>query len=81
MGITKIEGLEKAWMFIEKIRLDFNQITTIEGLSRCTKLVKLNLSYNHLTKIDNEILEFPCLKSLQLHGNFIADIEEVRKLS
>ena len=40
----------------------------------------LNLSYNHLTKIDDEILNFPQLKSLNLHHNFIFDLEEVRKL-
>lgn len=44
------------------------------------KLQWLNLSYNYLTKIDAELLNFPALKTLQLHGNFIADLEEVRKL-
>lgn len=38
------------------------------------------MSYNYLVKIEPEILQFPFLKSLQLHGNFIADLEEVRKL-
>lgn len=45
------------------------------------RLQWLNLSYNYLIKIDSEILKFPQLKSLQLHGNFIADLEEVRKLN
>ena len=40
----------------------------------------LNLSYNYLTKIDIELLNFPMLKSLNLHGNYISDLEEVRKL-
>jgi Leucine-rich repeat (LRR) protein len=40
----------------------------------------LNLSYNFLQKIDFEILNFPQLKSLNLHGNYISDLEEVRKL-
>ena len=44
-------------------------------------LMWLNLSFNYLTKVDNEILEFPMLKSLQLHGNFIADLAQVEKLS
>ena len=34
-----------------------------------------------MTKIDPEILNFPLLKSLNLHGNYISEIEEVRKLS
>ena len=41
----------------------------------------LNLSYNYLVKIDEEILKFDQLKSLQLHGNYVKDIEEVRKLN
>lgn len=45
-----------------------------------SRLQWLNLSYNYLTKIDHEILKFPNLKTLQLHGNYIADLEEVRKL-
>ena len=40
----------------------------------------LNLSYNYLVKIDREILEFPFLKSLNLQGNHIQSLEEVRKL-
>ena len=50
-GITKIEGLDKAWIFIERIDLQNNQITTIEGLSRCTKLVVLDLRFNKIEKI------------------------------
>jgi len=46
-----------------------------------TQLLWLNLSFNYLVKIDEEILNFPNLKSLQLHGNYIADLEEVRKLN
>jgi len=45
------------------------------------RLQWLNLSYNYLIKIDAEILKFGQLKSLQLHGNYIADLEEVRKLN
>ena len=44
-------------------------------------LMWLNLSHNYLTKIDPEILKFPLLKCLLLHGNYIADLEEVRKLN
>ena len=49
--ITKIEGLDKAWMFIERIDLWDNQITTIEGLSRCKKLVVLDIRANQIEKI------------------------------
>ena len=44
-------------------------------------LTWLNLSYNYLVKIDEEILHFPNLKSLNLQGNYIKSLEEVRKLN
>ena len=40
----------------------------------------LNLSYNYLTKIEPEVEKFVNLKSLQMHGNYIADLDQVRKL-
>ena len=45
-----------------------------------SRLEWLDLSYNFQVKIEPEILEFPNLKTLYLHGNFIANLEEVRKL-
>ena len=45
------------------------------------RLQWINLSYNHLVKIDEEILKFQNLKTLQLHGNYVKDLEEVRKLN
>ena len=51
--ITKIEGLDNAWMFIESIFLTRNQIVTIEGLNRCKNLHTLILSGNQITKIDD----------------------------
>lgn len=44
------------------------------------RLQWINLSYNYLTTIDPDICQFKQLKSLQLHGNYIADLEQVRKL-
>lgn len=43
-------------------------------------LIWLNLSYNYLVKIEDEILNFPLLRTLNLNGNYISDLEEVRKL-
>jgi Leucine-rich repeat (LRR) protein len=41
----------------------------------------LDLSYNYLEKIEKEIPEmFPNLKTLYLHGNYISNLEEVKKL-
>jgi Leucine-rich repeat (LRR) protein len=75
---------------VDSLLLNSNQIRDIKGLASVltfvlphgdpTKLLWLNLSQNYLDKIDDEILKFPNLKSLQLHGCYISDIEEVRKL-
>jgi Leucine-rich repeat (LRR) protein len=40
----------------------------------------MNLSYNYLVTLDPEIKQFKNLKSLQLHGNYINDLEEIKKL-
>jgi Leucine-rich repeat (LRR) protein len=45
------------------------------------RLEWLDLSYNYLEKIEPEILKFPFLKTLYLHGNYISNLDEVRKLS
>ena len=49
--IEKIEGLEKASIFIEHIDLNFNQIVTIEGLNKCKNLAILELDDNKILKI------------------------------
>ena len=46
-----------------------------------SKLKFLDLSFNYLTTIDSEILNFMELKTLYLHGNYIYQLEEVKKLS
>ena len=76
---------------VDSLMLNNNEIREISGLastltfvlphSEPTRLLWLNLSYNYLTKIDSEILNFPLLKSLNLHGNYISEMEEVRKLN
>ena len=40
----------------------------------------IDLSYNQLQGIDAEILKFPHLKVLYMHGNEIKHLEECRKL-
>jgi Leucine-rich repeat (LRR) protein len=45
------------------------------------RLEWLDLSYNYMEKVDPEILMFPNLKTLYLHGNYISSLEEVKKLS
>jgi len=44
-------------------------------------LIWIDLSYNYLTTIDEEILKFPNLQCLYLQHNYIKDLGEVRKLA
>lgn len=44
------------------------------------KLEWLDLSYNYFEHIEPEILKFTQLKSLNLHGNYISNLEEAKKL-
>tara|TARA_B110000914_G_C15229560_1_gene338978 strand:+ start:248 stop:493 length:246 start_codon:yes stop_codon:yes gene_type:complete len=59
---------------VDSLLLNTNFIRDIKGLANVltvvlphgdpSKLLWLNLSSNYLQKIDDEILKFPCLKSL-----------------
>jgi Leucine-rich repeat (LRR) protein len=45
-----------------------------------SQLQWIDLSYNYLETIELDILDFPQLKTLYLHGNYISNLEETRKL-
>ena len=45
------------------------------------KLEWLDLSSNYLEKIEPEITQFVNLKSLQLHSNYISNLDECKKLA
>jgi len=70
------------------LRLNNNQIESLVGASKALDsllvdpkaLAWLDISFNALTLIDAEVLQFPNLKVLYLHGNAIADMMEVDKL-
>ncbi len=71
-------------MFLHK-----NKFRTIVGLGTILKdvmwnsnrLLWVDLSYNYLEHIEEEIItSFPLLKTLYLHGNYIANLDEVKKL-
>jgi Leucine-rich repeat (LRR) protein len=68
--------------------LNNNDIRSLTGLSGILdnvmyfpdRLQSLNLSHNYLERVDTELLNFPNLKCLYLHGNYISNLEEIRKL-
>lgn len=88
---TKKEGTRKKHVkkVCRTLLLNNNEIRTISGLlptlevvmNMPSKLKWLDLSFNYLTKIEPDILNFPELKTLYLHGNYIYQLDEVKKLS
>ena len=71
------------------MRVNNNQIESLIGAPKALEsllvepqaLAWLDISFNALTLIHSEILQFPNLKVLYLHGNAIADMMEVDKLA
>lgn len=86
-------GEQKKFVIKKETRALFlqqNQFRTIVGLSTVLKDVMwgserlqwIDLSYNYLEKIEDELVtNFPCLKTLYLHGCYISNLEEVKKLN
>ncbi|CDW82522.1 leucine-rich repeat-containing protein 51-like [Stylonychia lemnae] len=87
---TKVEAKRKKLVNVQctSIFLNNNEIRTVMGLRSIldsvmwepSRLEWLDLSYNFLEKIEIEILEFPNLKTVYLHGNYISNLEEAKKL-
>jgi Leucine-rich repeat (LRR) protein len=75
-------------VYCTSIFLNNNEIRSVLGLRSIldsvmwepSKLEWLDISYNYLERIEMEILEFPNLKTLYLHGNYISNLDEVKKL-
>ncbi|XP_022328039.2 leucine-rich repeat-containing protein 51-like [Crassostrea virginica] len=71
------------------LRLNNNSLQSIERLGEIINakfespknIAWIDLSFNELTTVDPVLLEFSELQILYLHGNQIADIKEVGKLS
>jgi Leucine-rich repeat (LRR) protein len=79
---------KKVIVYCTSIFLNNNELRTTKGLRSILdsvmwnpeRLEWLDLSYNYLERIEPELLQFPYLKTLYLHGNYISSLEEVRKL-
>lgn len=71
------------------IRLSNNSLTKLDNFNVGMKAVLENpeavewidLSFNDLTKIDDVILDYPNLKVLYLHANYIDDMKQINKLA
>lgn len=86
---AKVEKKMVVTLQTNSIRLNNNFLTTLKDfpaalsdvLSQPMKLVFLDLSWNSLEKIEPVLLQYEQLKALYLHGNRIAKLPQVDKLS
>ena len=75
-------------MICTSLFLNNNELRVITGMRGILEHVMyapdrlewLDLSYNYLEKIEDELLNFVNLKTLYLHGNYLSRLDEVKKL-
>ena len=60
--------------------ISFNKLKTLQGITCCPYLLKLDVSYNYLKNVD-QIIELKKLEILYIHFNNIVDIEHVEQLN
>ncbi|KAL5011992.1 hypothetical protein ScPMuIL_010543 [Solemya velum] len=81
--------VEGAKSHSRSLRLNNNTLTNLDSISTMAKdkfekpseIAWIDLSFNELKTIDPAILEFENLQILYLHGNQIAEIQEIEKLT
>ena len=77
---------------VTSLRLNNNKLLEVEGLLPCimprlepfhvaSQLLWLDLSFNHLTDIEEALLEFTHLRVLYLHANQIKETARIDRLS
>ncbi|XP_060219585.1 dynein regulatory complex subunit 3 [Meriones unguiculatus] len=78
-NIETIEGLDTL-VNLEDLSLSNNRISKIDSLDALVKLQVLSLGNNQISNMMNLIYlrRFPCLRSLSLSGNSIAEAEEYK---
>ena len=96
MGGRKVEETKtetKKKIMVQKrtqtLFLQNNEIRSVAGLPQVMEdvmyhsrgLIWLDLSYNYLETIEADLLEFPELKTLYLHGNYISNLDDTKKLN
>lgn len=85
-----LDGLEPPSRRAEAVRLASNALTGLDGLhdvlsrlvvSPADTVQWLELSCNRISEAADELLNFPRLRTVNLHGNSVSSFREVRKLA
>ena len=87
---AKVEAKKKKKVRVicTSLFLNNNELRTIYGLRSILdsvmyspdKLEWLDISYNYLERIEDEVLNFYNLKTFYFHGNYLSRLDEVKKL-
>lgn len=88
-GTHKVQKTDEGKVVTMAIKFNNNTLTDMAGISDVissmlfnpTVLSSVDLSFNDISKIGQEICMFPSLKFLYLHGNSIFQVQEVDKLA
>mmetsp|Transcript_41216 Transcript_41216/g.30299 ORF Transcript_41216/g.30299 Transcript_41216/m.30299 type:complete len:192 (-) Transcript_41216:29-604(-) len=85
---AKQERKKQVVVYCTSLFLNNNELRSIKGLSEVLQSVMwyperlewLDLSYCLLDKVEMELVNFPMLKTLYLHGNYIQNMDEIQLL-
>ncbi|NXK49459.1 LRRC9 protein, partial [Chauna torquata] len=78
-NLTQIEGLESC-LNLEELTLDENCISTLDGISKLTKLTRLSVNNNHLTSLKRHVFEnLSHLHYISAENNSITSLVGLKK--
>lgn len=60
---------------LDTLALSFNQLKSVQGLSRCQSLTVLDLHNNKLTQVPEEVYNLYSLKTLTISNNDINNLD------
>jgi hypothetical protein len=77
--IAKLENLDNL-AYLQVLDVSQNKIEVIEGLSRLQNLQVLNLAMNSIEHVGNRLKSLHSLREVNLSGNRINNVEEIKPL-
>jgi Leucine-rich repeat (LRR) protein len=80
-GIKTLESSFGECTSLKTLILSFNEIRKIEGLSGLRVLEKLDLSFNLLTRLDDNLRGLDCLATLEVNNNLLEQFDDLSILA